>query len=262
MMNTFSLKSLRMQLPTIHLRLKPTVSHLVRRPPLSPVRFIVFGRGRSGSTALVSLLDAVKGVHCDGEILSCPVLLPQAYLESCCANSKAHAYGCKILSYQIRDIQPLLRRQRFLHQLNRSGFKIIYLQRRNLLHHAISNLTARVSGFYQKKSDGPTENRRIVVDLEAVLDRMQRSEQLAAYEQQLIQGLTVLPVTYEDNLRDAHQHQPTVDKICDFLGIPSSPVISAYRKQTSGRWQDAIANHQELQAFLSNTAYARYLEEE
>ena len=119
-----------------------------------------------------------------------------------------------------------------------------------------------MSGFYRKSSDGPAENRRIVVEPEAVLDWMRRSVQLAAYEQQLMEGLTVLPVTYEDNIRYSYQHQPTVDKICDFLGIASSPVASAYRKQTSGRWQDAIANHQELSNFLSNTPYARYLEEE
>lgn len=249
-------------LKKVHLRLKPTVSYLLRRPPLSPVRFIIFGRGRSGSTALVSLLDGVEGVHCDGEILSHPVLLPQTYIKSRCAQSGAQAYGCKVLSYQVRDVQPLLQRRRFLHQLNHAGFKIIYLKRRNLLHHAVSNLMARISGFYQKKSDGPGEHRKIVVDPESVVDRMRRSEQLAQYEQTLLQGLTVLPVTYEENIRHGHQHQPTVDKICDFLGIRSSPVTSAYRKQTSGQWRDAIANHHELSKFISNTPYARYLEEE
>ncbi|MBT9312510.1 hypothetical protein [Leptothoe kymatousa] len=261
-MDTFSLKPLDLPVQKLHLRLKPTLNYLYRRPPLTPVRFILFGRGRSGTTALVSLLDAVAGIQCDGEILRRPVLLPQAYLHSCCAKSSAYAYGCKILSYHIRDVQPLLRRQRFLSQLDRAGFKIIYLQRRNLLHHAISNLTARVSGFYQKKTDGVNKHRKIVVDPEAVLDWIRRSERLAAYEQTLLKGLTVLPLTYEDNIRHSHQHQATVDAICEFLAVPSSPVTSAYRKQTSGRWQDGILNHQELAQVIANTPYAQYLQED
>ncbi|MBT9314626.1 sulfotransferase family protein [Leptothoe spongobia] len=244
-----------------HLRIRQTASYLLRRPPMSPIRFILFGRGRSGTTALVSLLDGVKEIHCDGEILSTPVLLPKLYLQSCSANSPTIAYGCKVLSYHIRDVQPLLQRRRFLHHLDKAGFKIIYLQRRNLFLHALSNIRARVSGYSQKKTDGPTKAKVIHVKPESILDWMQRSKRKAAYELELLQGLDVLALTYEDNIQDSSQHQPTVDKICDFLGVPSSPVTSAYRKQSPGRWQDAIANHEELTEFFENTPYAQYLQD-
>lgn len=243
-----------------HLRIRQTANYLLHHPPMSPIRFVLFGRGRSGTTALVSLLDGVKEIRCDGEILSNPVLLPQIYLRSCCANSSTLAYGCKILSYHIRDVQPLLQRRRFLQHLDQAGFKVIYLRRHNLFLHALSNIRARVSGYYQKKTDGPVESRVITVKSENVLDWMQRSERLAIYESELLRGLDILPITYEDDLQHSSQHQPTVDKICDFLGVPSSPVTSTYRKQSSGPWQDAIANHQELTKFLSKTPYAHYLE--
>ncbi|MBX2865386.1 MAG: hypothetical protein KTR27_17685 [Leptolyngbyaceae cyanobacterium MAG.088] len=228
---------------------------------MSPVRFVLFGRGRSGTTALVSLLDNVKDIHCDGEILSRPVLLPQLYLQSCCANSHANVYGCKILSYHIRDVQPILKRRRFLNRLDNAGFKIIHLQRRNLFLHALSNLKARVFGFYQKKADGPARSKPITVQLESLLDWVQRSEQLAKYELELLQGLNILSLTYEDNLQDSSHHQPTVDQICSFLGVPSSSATSAYRKQSSSCWQDEIANYQEVTDFLSKTPYAHYLDD-
>ncbi|MEM9265064.1 MAG: hypothetical protein AAGA46_06035 [Cyanobacteria bacterium P01_F01_bin.13] len=253
------IKTLSIEKP--HLRIRQTAHYLLHRPPMSPIRFVLFGRGRSGSTALVSLLDGVKDIRCDGEILRYPVLLPKLYLQSRCADSPAKAYGCKILSYHIRDVQPLMRRRRFLQCLDKAGFKIIHLQRRNLFHHALSNIRARVSGFYQKKTDAPLKSQVITVDPAHLLDRIKRSEQLAAYELELLQGLDVLSLTYEDNLRHSWQHQPTVDKICDFLGVPPSLVTSAYRKQSSGRWQDAIANHQELTEYLSKTPYAHYLED-
>ena len=100
MINTLPLKK-------PHLRIRQTANYLLQRPPMRSVRFVLFGRGRSGTTALVGLLDGVKEIHCDGEILSRPVLLPKLYLQSCCANSPNMAYGCKILSYHIRDVQPL-----------------------------------------------------------------------------------------------------------------------------------------------------------
>ncbi|MEA5462453.1 hypothetical protein [Leptothoe sp. PORK10 BA2] len=244
-----------------HLKIRQTVHYLLHRPPLSPVRFVLFGRGRSGTTVLVSLLDSVKSIQCDGEILSRPVLLPQLYVQSCCAKASTEAYGCKILSYHIRDVQPLLRRRHFLHQLDKVGFKIIHLQRRNLFYHALSNLKARVSGYYQKKTDAPAKSRVITVRPESMLDWMQRSERLATYELELLKGLEVLPLTYEEHIQDSSQHQPTVDQICNFLGVAPSPVTSAYQKQSSGRWQDAIANHQELTDFFAKTPYAHYLED-
>ncbi|NEQ55213.1 MAG: hypothetical protein F6K11_34680 [Leptolyngbya sp. SIO3F4] len=242
-----------------HLRIRQTASYLLHRPAMSPIRFVLFGRGRSGTTALVSLLDGVKEIRCDGEILSTPVLFPKIYLQSCSANSPATAYGCKILSYHIRDVQPLLQRQHFLRHLDKVGFKIIHLKRCNLFLHALSNIRARVSGYYQKKADGPKAMKVISVKPESVLDWMQRSEQLANYELGLLQGLDVLSLTYEDNIQNSSQHQPTVDKICDFLGIPSSPVTSAYRKQSTNCWQNAISNHEELTNFFANTPYAHYL---
>ncbi len=247
--------------PRPHLRIRQTARYLLYRPPMSPIRFVLFGPGRCGSTALVSLLDGVKDMRCDGEILSHPVLLPQIYLQSRCADSHAAVYGCKILSYQIRDVQPLLRRQRFLQQLDNAGFKIIHLRRRNLLHQALSNIKARIFGFHQKNTDSPVEAKAITVNPESVLDWMQRGRQLADYELTLLEGLNVLSLTYEDNLQHSDQHQQTVDRICNFLGVPSSPVKSAYRKQASDRWQDGVLNHQELTEFLSKTPYAHYLDD-
>ena len=90
---------------------------------------------------------------------------------------------------------------------------------------------------------------------------MQRGRQLADYELTLMEGLNVLSLTYEDNLQHSDQHQQTVDRICNFLGVPSSPVKSAYRKQASDRWQDGVLNHQELTEFLSKTSYAHYLDD-
>ncbi|MEM9980263.1 MAG: hypothetical protein AAF808_21770, partial [Cyanobacteria bacterium P01_D01_bin.2] len=81
----------------------------------SSQRFIIFGRGRSGSTALVSLLNCLPKVYCDGEILEQRVLWPQSYVKAKAHTVQACAtvYGCKILSYQLRDIQHIAQGSNF-----------------------------------------------------------------------------------------------------------------------------------------------------
>ena len=50
-----------------------------RKPP---TKFVIFGRGRSGSTLLVSLLNSNPDIHCDGEILSRKKLFPEKVIHS------------------------------------------------------------------------------------------------------------------------------------------------------------------------------------
>lgn len=124
--------------------------HALNKNKLSPNRFIVFGRGRSGSYALQTLLNSLPNVRCDGEILARHVLFPYTYILAKCAYSKANTYGCKILTPHIKWVQNLTDRDNFIRYLNEQGFKIIYLKRENVLFHALSNVRARVFGFHKK----------------------------------------------------------------------------------------------------------------
>jgi 16S rRNA G1207 methylase RsmC len=48
--------------------LQAGLAHLFNRS-LPETRFVLFGRGRSGTTALVSMLDDVPRLQCEGEVL-------------------------------------------------------------------------------------------------------------------------------------------------------------------------------------------------
>lgn len=129
---------------------------------LSPVRFVIFGRGRSGSTALVHLMNAIPDVHCDGEILRNAVALPRASVLARCANAGTPVYGCKVLSYQILNVQPLRDRTGFIRRLHGDNFKILYLKRENLVEHAVSNIRARAFGFHSRQPGASTQ--KIAID--------------------------------------------------------------------------------------------------
>jgi hypothetical protein len=235
--------------------------YAVTRPQLSPIRFVVFGRGRSGSTALMSLLGALPGVHCDDEILNEVVPFPRTYVRARCARSSSPAYGCKILSYQVKKVQHLRRRTQFVRQLSEDGFSIIYLKRENLVEHAVSNIRAREFGFHRSAAAGG-ENGKMAIDPQKVLDRIAKSEILDRFEAACLADVPHLPLTYERNLAFDGLHGPTVLQVAGFLGLPTGdipPPRSAYRKVSPRALTDSVANYSELAAALAGTPYARYL---
>jgi LPS sulfotransferase NodH len=241
------------------------VLHLARyrllRPSLSATRFVIFGRGRSGTTALVSLLNAHPLMLCEGEILSRPVFRPLEHVLAHCANSAAPVYGCKILSYQLSEVQPLQQRTAFVSQLYDHGFRIIYLRRRNLLRHALSNLRAREFGFHARTSESVT-SAPIVVDPQALMHWLHGSASLAAFEAESLQTTPYLSLTYEDHLADESQHQVTVAAICDFLGLAPAVVTSSYRKISPVALREAIANYEQVAQALLGTPYAVFLDQD
>lgn len=233
--------------------------HLTRRSPLSPTRFIIFGRGRSGSTALVNLLHQVPDIHCDGEILHHPVLFPRLHVDAMCSRSASVCYGCKILSIQLRAVQSVEYGDAFLSRLFQDGYKILYLKRNDLLRHALSNMNARTFQFHQKKRDSSRCLSSITVDPQEVMKWIKGSESLEAYEREVLKNVPHLPLTYEQDLENEADHQATVDRICGFLGIRSAVVECEYRKITPKFLREFIANYEELISYLESTPYARYL---
>jgi len=227
----------------------------------SPVRFVVFGRARSGTTTLVSLLGAVPDLHCDGEILSKPVPFPRIYVRACCARSGSLAYGCKILSYQVAKVQLLHRRTEFVRRLSEDGFSIIYLKRENLVEHAVSNIRARKFGFHRAAA-ATSENGKMLIDPPEVLDWIKKSEEMDRFEAVSLAGVPHLALTYERNVAFDELHGPTVLQIADFLQLPTgtvSPPKSAYRKVSPRALSDSVANYPELVAALASTPYSRFL---
>ena len=230
--------------------------------PLPDTRFVLFGRGRSGTTALVSMLDDVPGLQCEGEVLHDYVPFPYRHVLGRAARCSAPAYGCKILGYQIRDVQRLpVPNDNFLRVLHREhDFQVLYLRRTNLLWHALSNIQARQDTFHRKMSAPDAEPPALHADPDHVIEWMEKTEALREYEATLLEDVPHLSLTYEKHIRHAEDHQSTVDAICDFLNIESAPVESSYRKTAPSALRERVTNYEVLTRRLRDTPYADYLE--
>ncbi|MEM1369076.1 MAG: hypothetical protein AAGG02_13880, partial [Cyanobacteria bacterium P01_H01_bin.15] len=204
------------------------VRYLISRPSGPAKRFVIFGRGRSGSTLLVDLLGSLDSVCCDGEILHYRVYFPKLHIETQAAKAPATVYGFKLLSYQLGSVQGIANPADFLRSLEQAGYQFIYLQRRNLLRHALSNIVARQrEQFHFRDSSQRTKHQ---IDVDEVLKWMKSSQRMRVKELSWLSGISYLELFYEDDLLDSDRHQATIDRVCSYLQIPSAPVKTNLRK--------------------------------
>jgi len=140
------------------------------------------------------MLDDLPMLHCEGEILHDYVPFPYCHVlgrSIWCGGSGGLGYGCKILSYQVRDVQTQLESpEDFIRDLqNDAGFHILHLRRTNLLRHALSNIRARREQYHKEKGGAALETRALHVDPAHVLEWIRSSEVIAKYEQELLAGV-------------------------------------------------------------------------
>lgn len=118
--------------------------------------FVIFGQPRTGSTLLVKLMQSHPLVQCDGEVLNRnrwqqgwhPYLyylarvFPEPYVLRKPAHCAKTVYGFKLLYPQI--VAP----RRLLYILNRLGWQMIHIQRRELFNLALSQKVTQLTRHY------------------------------------------------------------------------------------------------------------------
>ncbi len=226
-------------------------------------KFVIFGRGRSGSTLLVNLLSNQSQVHCDNEILHDRLLFPRTYVDLCSSRYESFVYGFKLLSYQLRDVQPISNPEKFLLSLHEGGYKFIYLTRRNLVNHALSKINANLKQKYHHRThEGKFEYKPIKVEVEEVFQRIEYSEELGKYEKNLLNNIPHLSLTYEDNLLRSECHQKTVDQVLELFNLPSTLVKSNLVKLMPLELSQMVENYEELIQAIKKSKYAHFISDD
>lgn len=237
-----------------------SVAARLRGVPEPKQKFVIFGRGRSGSTLLTSLLDGHSQITCLGEILRYRSVNPVKQLHRELATTGSFAAGFKLLSYQMRSIHRLPPENDLLKQLSDGGMHVIYLKRDNLVRHAVSNLYARKRRAYHSSDKRAAEKTRVVIEPEEIFAWMEGSAALGAYEEQVLRNVPHTALSYEQNLSNETAQQATYHGLLDEFGLPFEEPQSALRKVTPSRFEDTIENHAALLQAISGSRYAGYLD--
>lgn len=144
---------------------------------------------------------------------------------------------------------------------NGNQFRIIYLIRKNLFRHAISNIYARYrQEFHTETGSGPTQLPRMRIEFDSLIGWMHASEKLAHYEASTLEGVPHLKIIYEDDLETSDKHQSNSNKIFNYLGIPSSQVLANLNPTTPRDISTIVTNYQEIVDSLQETRFSIYLE--
>lgn len=221
----------------------------------SPKPFLIYGRPRSGTTLLVHLLNQIPGLRCDGELLHYFLLSPLNFLRRLPKRAGSHvqAYGVKVLSYQLMEIQRIRRPIAFFDALGNLGYDIVHLTR-NSWDQTLSLIKAQESGLYFDRNGTSAVPLRL--DPCRFVDLLQWNERMLDYEEAVMSHVKHFRIQYDSDLKEASSQQKTIDALCRHLGITSSKVNSAMRRTGGNAGLQKVENMEELMARVSQSDLA------
>lgn len=228
-----------------------------RAPSEDLSRFVVFARGRSGSTLLADLLNCLPGVFCDREILNRPVLRPRLWIESQRRVHPGLHYGFKVKIYQLTDAQHMREPGRLIRDLHGDGWKVIYLYRRDLVRQIVSSfiLARDTSANTHYTVQQTPERRPIHVKPAVALAGIKARADLQAQELRILEGLDRLEIVYEDDLIDPPHQQATLDRVAAHIGVATATATTQRQRINIGRLSELVENYDELADILVGTPW-------
>jgi LPS sulfotransferase NodH len=227
-----------------------------------PKPFLIYGRPRSGTTLLVRLLDQVPAVRCDGELLHNFLVSPVRFLRRLPrrAGPDVQAYGVKLISYQLMEVQRIRRPLAFFDKVAGYGYGVVHLTR-DTWDQTLSLAKAQASGLYftNKARSAP---RTLRLDPDRFLALLRWNEAMLAYEKAVMAHVEHFQVCYEHGLSKAPHHQPTIDELCAYLGIPSAEVGVNMRRTGGKTGLQKVENLEDLAAHVRRSNLAHLVPDE
>ena len=222
--------------------------------------FIIFSQSRSGSTLLKELLQSHSAIRCEGEILAVTdgyikntLILrilrrfPVPYIFYLRYLARSEVFGFTLFSYHIRYPEF------YLPFLNRLGWKIIYLKRRNILNQSLSAIIAdKRNYFHNKNNENSVLPEQLKVSAEELLEHAKQRIKRHKKEENILEKCTYLPISYENDLENEEDWGSTARNIFDYLNLEFEQVKSSLKKTYAIPYSQLIENYEELEQEFQN----------
>ncbi len=221
------------------------------RPGPEAPGVLIFAQGRSGSTLLVELLNSLPEVRCEGEILQQRVAFPAAWAEARRSRHRGRIYGFKVKPLQLVHHQRVPDMGRWLARMQRRGWRLVHLERRNLLRQVLSNVAAERYGYERRVGASAPVREPLHVDPAMLTYWMGVRARSREQEHAALAGRPHETVCYEDDLGDPVSQKATLDRLAAALDIESGAVAPTLRPANPGRLADTVANYVEVRLALA-----------
>lgn len=231
---------------------------------ISGSKFIILLQGRSGSQLLGDLINSHPDIYCEPEIVGWkkwPTLFDlKAYIRYKRLERKEPVFGFRFKLRHITEVQED-NISYFLQNLHRRGWKIIYLKRENRFRQEISSLIGNQQNKWQYTTVDPLVGQQFHIDCDKLLQSIQDREKFAAQEKAIVKKVPHLALIYERDLLNPDQHQETLNKVFNFIGVTSSSISTSLVKISPKNLADIISNYEEVTSFIGQTQYAYLLKD-
>lgn len=243
-------------------------------------RFVILGRGRTGSNFLRGLMNAHSRVVVFGELFRtpdsigwefpdyerfrnsrAPVALmqsdPPAFLEREVFRnfpSRTAAVGFKLFYYHARDDR---RRRLWAWLKEQKDLRVIHLKRRNTLRMIVSEKKAFRTDTWTNTTGAEESKFSVAIDYEECLRRFQHEQAEAAAHDRFFSGHPMLEVIYEDLASD---YRDRTKRILEFLDLDYEPIEPSTYRQSSQPLAETIENYFELKDKFKGTRWEAFFE--
>lgn len=210
--------------------------------------FLLVAQGRSGGTFLNHLIDSHPNVCCESEILSMRPLFPLRYLKGRAAlkRSSCSSWGCRGKVAQL-DRFSRGRSRALLEALVGQGGRIIYLFRRNVVKQALSmEVGIQRNCKWHRQVGESAVLPKVTVDLKRLAVLLAACVRNQSAEEQLLSGLPLLRLIYEDHLLNPQVQQQTMTIVYEYLGVRDHHAEASLRKTGGGDPSQDIENWEEV----------------
>jgi len=229
----------------------------------SSVRTVIFAQGRTGSTLLESLLCSSGYFQRNGELLHPDrgeILFPTQFIRGLSKWQADNNFIFHVKVYQLtedrkRPIDPVC----FLETLQREGWKVIHLKRKNKVRHALSNVVFKHRGSGHKFDDR-REDIKITVNCERFTEQVNDRIRFEVAEKEVLANIDYHTVVYEDDLEKQSAHQETANQIFDYLSLDRREVTTHHRKVIVLPLEELISNYDEFVGCLNQHGWQDFLD--
>lgn len=246
------------------------------------VKFVVAGVQRTGSTLICASLDSHPDVYCDGEAFKVknwklnkypyvpdygylkyvdqsvwrkalhhvyrrrPV---ENYLDQFFASSETQATGFKLMYSHVKRFPTVVP------YVKKHDFKVIHVERKNILKVWVSTVGARQRGFHSREN---VERVKVHIPLHNLMKRLDwLSEQSGKWKDIFSHSNDYMHIDYESFIKDKNTY---LNEICNFLDVEGQELGSDLKKLTSDDLSEVVENYDEVKEFLAHTPYQACLE--
>lgn len=230
--------------------------------------FIIFGHGRSGSNLLRSLLNSHPEIDCIDEPFN-PIVLknkkkwirllivnfPVLYVRLLSTKYPDKYFGFKLFSWHLKNANAIPEK------LEKLGWKVIYISRKNILKQAFSKLIGKQNKLYVRTNELISIDEVFDIPVKDVVNQIKRIQKLLIQESEALEYVNHLHIIYEDDLKNMDQWDTTSTKVFHKLGLEPVKTVSKTFVTDSRTDKERIANFDEIIDHLNKNGFSEQVKE-